>query len=59
MYPMLLLLFVFGKQFDCTGLMGRQALVIQSGKHYTERIDEWSYTSYAAGSRWHMEIAVA
>jgi hypothetical protein len=57
MYPMLLLLFVFGKQFDPVGLMARQAAVVKSGQHYTERIGDWTYGSYLAGARWHMDIS--
>jgi hypothetical protein len=59
MYPMLLLLFVFGKEFDTTGLMARQKSVIESGRRYTEHIGSWDYASFAGGSRWHMEITVA
>jgi hypothetical protein len=59
MYPMLLLLFVFGKEFDTTGLVARQKSVIESGRRYTERIGSWDYASFAGGSRWHMEITVA
>jgi hypothetical protein len=58
-YPMLLLLFVFGKDYDTVGLMSRQAPIVQTGRRYTENIGSWSYSSYSTGSRWHMDISAA
>jgi len=58
-YPMLLLLTVFGKTFDTVGLMGRMAPVIQQGGTYTEDIDGWHLTSRIANSKNHLSLTVA
>ena len=59
MYPMFLLLFVLGKQFDTAALMMRQAAAVRGGRRYSERIGDWNYTSYSSGARWHTDISVA
>jgi len=58
MYPILLLLFVFGKEFDLVGLMGRQSEAIRGGRIYSERIGGWNYTTRIAADRCHMDITL-